>query len=802
MVGPVASKIYLEAPATQKATLHLANLVVIGPKGAGKTSLVRCLRGGQFRQREQPTALFDVPLCYCELVSHKPWELSLSGLVYDNELARVVIDNLLKESSPKEGIGHLREGGHFKASSDSPPPLPPPIPTSLKRPASIHLSTPPPLPTRPRPQRMSMLLESSSAADWPMKLSGSHPEGLNVISPTSPTSPPSKRSSIKRRFSLSRLFRKSSTTNSHVTNNSHSVSKVSKQEATPPSSPLFPVRSSSVPGFSEPPFVSAIPDNLMSKLKDKLRDCMSGSLPPEVYGRLIDVPSQLGNCFFKGLLLTKSSVVIAVFDTSLDDPAKELLRELHSLLSLSPSLVSIVLVGTHSDCHSSFAVAKQRLNEVRQAVKESPFGRYLANGNFIVSCSSIFDQSTIEDVKKYVVDLVKSKCQSEVPLRWLRCIRRFQSLSGNGQYFISLTEARGIIKELCMVSNTEEVEDIIKFLHTQLVVLCIPQLKSLQNVVFTDPPWLLESCSKLLGLGEASAEASVPLELKNDYRLAITQGTLTDHLLEYLCSSTSKSVKQQLLLLLNSLELVGVHSSQPLSVSPWESEKSLVTSPITTPSPTPSLSSSSNIISSVIVPSIIQEQLPEHILPSSLEPLYFIPSCDFSPVSIIFLRLLIRCLRTHSSCATLYKDAGCFLINPETMMLVQKKPGSISVSLHPSGHPASPSLSLSSTSSYMPSVETALTVLMFVRPALSDICQTWSPGVEFVQAFMCKCGSSPHYVCFEESTLPGQLVKCQRGTMVPLPVMAAPWFGEEVPHPLPLVVEKEEEKAEKDDEGN
>ena len=794
MTGPVASKIYLEAPAKQSTTLHVANLIMIGPRGGGKTSLLRCLCGNQFRQREDPTTRFDWLPHYYELVSHRTWEVNPKGLAYDNELSRVVINNLLKDAK----------------SLETPPPLPPMrhSPPTRPRPTSVQLSAPPLLPPRPPAHRMSMLLESTLAGDTssgqPMKSSGSHPEGLNTI-------PPKEKKSLKRRFSLNRLFRKSSTS---------SVDKKDAvlEEVTPPPSPPLPLRqrlssvdtvipskSSSLP---EATFISAIPDNLMTQLKEKINDCANGTLPPEVYGRVIDTPTFPSSSLFKSLLITKSSIILLLFDTSHDDPVPDILSELNSLFTLPLSPVSIILVGTHSDKHSSHAVAKQQLDRVRQTLRSTPYGKFLASGAFIVSCSSVFDQSTIEDVKKYVTDMVKSKCRKEVPLKWLRCLRRFQSLPTNGQYFMSLTEAEGIIKEVCMVkSDGEEVREILSFLHDNLVILYCPQFKSMENTIITDPAWFLCTVSKLLGLDLSPNGNGVPPDLKADYHLALSQGALTDALLEHFCPSVSRSVKQELLLLLQSLELAVIHSMRQISLS--ESDKSSHSSP--TPSPTLSLVSSSNTITGILIPSIISESLPPNISPSSLETIYFL-SPDNSDSSLVFLRLLVRCLSAHSSCYSLYKDAGCFLINPQTMLLVKRHPDqAISVSLHPSYNcGSSPSLSpLSSTEicPSPPSIETALTVLMFIRPALDNICQVWSSGTQYKQAFKCDCTSSHHYMIVDEFvTSSTSSLKCQRGTVLTPPTLSAPWFGEEIQKGRQfslekIIMEEEEQKEEEEDNG-
>uniref|UniRef100_A0A1X7UVQ9 Tyrosine-protein kinase n=1 Tax=Amphimedon queenslandica TaxID=400682 RepID=A0A1X7UVQ9_AMPQE len=795
--GPVASKIYLEAPAKQSTILHLANLVMIGPRGGGKTSLLRCLCGNQFRQREDPTTRFYWSSHYYKLVSHRTWEANPKGLAYDNELSCVVINNLLKDAK----------------SLETPPPLPPmrQSPPTHPRPTSVQLPAPPLLPPRPPSHRMSMLLESTSAgdasSDQPMKSSGSHPEGLNTI-------PPKEKKPLKRRFSFNRLFRKSST---------GSVDKkdavLEEATTTPPPSPPLPPRqrlcsadnviSSKSSSLPEATFISAIPDNLMTQLKEKINDCANGTLPPEVYGRVIDTPTFPSSSLFKSLLITKSSIILLVFDTSHDNPVPDILSELNSLFTLPLSPVSIILVGTHSDKHPTHSVAKQQLDKVRQTLRATPYGKYLASGAFIVSCSSVFDQSTIEDVKKYVTDMVKSKCRKEVPLKWLRCLRRFQSLSSNGQYFISLTEAESIIKEVCMIKNgEEEVREILLFLHDNLVILYCPQLKSMENTIITDPAWFLGTASKLLGLDVSPSGNGVHPDLKADYHLALTQGALTDALLEHLCPSVPRSVKQELLLLLQSLELAVIHSMRQISLS--ESDRSSHSSPI--PSPTLSLVSSSNTITGILIPSIINESLPPNISPSSLETIYFL-SPDNADSSLVFLRLLVRCLSAHSSCYSLYKDAGCFLINPQTMLLVRRHPDqAISVSLHPSYNSgSSPSLSpLSSTEALRPSppsIETALTVLMFIKPALDNICQVWTSGTQYLQAFKCDCTSNFHYMIVDEFvTSPMSSLKCQRGTILTPPILSAPWFGEEIQKgrqfSLEKVIKEEEQQEEEEEEDN
>ena len=746
---PLTSKIYQEAPLKHSVSLYLANLIVVGPKGAGKTSLIRCFNGNEFRHREPPTGTFDVPEKYCELVSHRGWLPSTHGLAYDNELCRTIIDELFKQS-------------------DS---IPPPLPPNRMIPSSVLLRVPPPLPPRSRPQRRSMLVESQSHP--PLRSSGSIPEDLH--SAATGTSQKTRKS-IKKR--LSNLIRRGSLTSRTHHQSNHSSPPLFYTDIVmpaPSSPPLSP---------SEPSFVSAIPDTLLAKLKEKLKDCVNGTLPPEIYGKLIDVPSHDCSSFFKSLLLTESSIMLAIVDISCNDRdiVKELLNNLNSIFDqIATFPTSLVLVGTHSDKYASAVTAKQRLDEVRQALKNSCYSNCLASSSFIVSCSSLFDQSTIEDLKKYLIDLIKKKCHFNVPLRWLRCIRRFQNLSE--QVFIPLADAKSIIKEVCLSSSDEEVNKILKFLHNHLVILHLSSFKPLLHTIITNPHWFLKKIGLLYGLAD---QHNIPPNLTSDHQIVLSHGVVTDRLLEHLWSG-SKSNRQELLLILHSLELIALCGPQSRLLSPWESEKSLLVSPYHSPSPPPPTTPT---ITSIIVPSLVQESLPASISLPLIDPLYFVCHQGTFP-TVVFNRLLVRCLRFYTSSNFLYKSAACFLVDPMTMLLINKQDDKLKISLHPSHHPTtSSSLSESSTSSCLPAPETAMAVLMFIQPAITDIFHQWLPNVTFDLRIQCYCNpQSLHYIILEGINTPVEPLECELGSKVTLPLLSTPWFGEDIPQPVISVQE-------------
>ena len=763
MKDPIASTFYRDVPSSYVATLYYANLMVLGNKGSGKTSIIRCLQGNPFRQKEPPTVAVDYGEGYCELTTNRHWKSGCHGIDYENELARAVADKLLKyvQSSP--------------AKSNSPPSLP----------------------LRPRPR-------SSSSG---------------TITPYGPPVPPSRRSmlvggsdsqldkkSSKRKFSLQRLFRKSSETSALP----NSASALPLQQKSPPASPL---------SVEAPPFISSIPDRIEEKIRESLKDCMGGVLPTKVYGKLIDCPSDSSFLSLSPGLLGRASIFLVVVDVSVSyekdscgidrliSNVGSLVHRLnatfprtspnsllaHSSRSPPPFQVSplvqsshvpptpptsgnepcIVLIGTHIDRVRGL-VAKENFEKVKKCFKSSACGRYVANASFMMSCSSALEQSLLEDVKKYLISIVKKRCGQEVPLRWLRCIRKFQRLaSEKHQYLCTSKDATDIVRE--SFGKEKEVEDVLRFLGDNNIALCLRQVKGLKDTIVTDPQWFVAGVGKVFSLVHPSARSALPSEYEDDMQMLISQGSLSNRLLDYLWPF-SKQVKQELLLLLHSLEIVGLRGSDSRPISPWESESNLLDH-LYTRGDRPLKRVKNLSISAVIVPSVVLEPFPPDLSLSCIEPIYF--RCDGSFPSTVMPSVAVRCMQMYSATCCLYENASCFQVD-ESHAVVLEECGStmIKVSMQPSHHASH----LTHTSPSLPSPDVAMATLMFLRATIEDVCNKWMPkdGTEIEMCAKCCCCRRPHYIQLRDSVTDDRTQQCEMGSTVKLTSLILPWFGEDV----------------------
>lgn len=836
VLAPKASEVYRSAPLTSYADMFLANLLFIGAESSGKTSLVRSFQGERFRQKEPSTVSLELPASYHELVSHRNWTLSMSGgLAYEHQLVRCIA---------KELLGDLQTS--LNPSSDS---APPPLPPMRQRPISVYESSdahPPPLPSRPPLQsRMSVNLEDLIVSND------------SAYTPTG--SPPTSKRSSKKKLNFSKLFsskkawrRKRSGSMDFeevLTEHTRSFSLPypiadSVQIATN-STPSTPTISSSAPIS----FISAIPDRLSDMIKERLTDSIAGSLPNEFFAKLIDCTSHTPTSLLSSLLITEATLVIAVVDLSRVQPVAanstsesalnaEQLTEIdqlvngvntacHKWLSNPPynmvkqngvqrrSSPRIVLVGTHTDKVTGMA-AMTSYDAAKKAIKSSPCGKFLSSAAFMVDSLSTIERFGNDDLKKFVIDCIKKGCKQSVPLRWLRCVRRFQNMPHNGQFFITRKETEKIVRELCQGCSEEEIPQIIAFLHKNLIIYDLSQLHpQLKGRVVSDLSWLVWQLSSLFSLRHDTTFSQLPNELLSDLEALHSQGVLSEKLMDYLWPF-SHQTKQELLMVAQQLDLIFLQGADSL---PLDFNWSLPTSPIKKKQSTTSVPPLP-VITSVIVPSLVQRPHPPHHLCEDGVPLAEPIHLRFTgcAASSVFPRLVVRCLQNYSHNWVLCQSCAFFFLSQSIVLKVEDYNHTIRIALH-SVHASGNSTPLSSSSSPPPSSvlslisdsasEVAMTAFMFLKATATDLIAFWMPHATFDLAVRCCCSKASdggHFVVLPSTdAMWNEETVCECEQTVHLPQLVAPWFGEEAPKHTQKTVallekkDEEEERAEEEE---
>lgn len=864
--GPVAVQAYREAPVSRKATMFLGNIILLGYQGSGKTSLLRSLTGEMFRLVEPPSQQVDVSENYCLLTESLNWVASVAGLGYEDELVRIILEDLLRHmnsSLSKSGVNVMEARDlHLRPGAECPPPLRP-LDTRPGGRAEYPPSLPPPLPQRSHSfsekagnlcvtnDNRACLSESFDVQDKPHLLRPNQlpkvkRHGLAKFLNFVPHHQNKDHKKVKRHHSDSAK---------HMHYTDHHDTPTSALGDT---SPLL-----SAPRFSP------LPERLTERLKTEFAECTGGTLPPKYLARVIDTPGHPSFRVLQSLYLTENSLCLLVFDASKDilsspsasslslkrKPSPEVKQNGHGRHYLEDSYLlrimsevsnicvqwsgcnidmticgpRIVIVGTHSDKVSS-AVTHRNFEILRGEIRASPYQKYVANVKFVVSNSSIIERSSMDDLKRFMKENIKKSCRQQVPLKWLRCVRRFRAFLKKGTYFVSLADARKLVSEICDISLADpEIGEVIEFLHRNQVIMHFSRVHHLRDLVISSFHWFIQQVSALFGAAFVDIAADLtPTTIINTTELVAQQellrstGVLSSQLLDYVWrEKDSQTNRDKLLTVMNKMDLLCCLASEttttanpvPLSASvedlTAEPKRNKHRHMVATPS--------------LVIPALVEEE-PDPGYISSL------PAYNVDPVLFrfkdhvpngLFPRVLVRCVQSYPKGFTLYRHNATFQVDEKTLLLLREGRNYIHLSLHHLHEttPSSCNAPWSPTNQYMSMSDfdgdsvnpfMCMAVLMFVQASISDLTQQWTPHLDFDLCVKCNCKLRPipmdavvdiddalaemsrnarsrlapnqdhHYIILNDvDSLVQQLsLRCEFGNQVAITASLLCWFGE------------------------
>lgn len=837
----------------RKATMFLGNIILLGYQGSGKTSLLRSLTGEAFRLVEPPSQRVDISDNYCLLTENLNWIASVAGLAYEDELVRIILEDLLKHMNAAFSKGGMSTVDHRDLHSrlGRPPPIPPLLPQRSQSFSETGVN----------------LCISKDNSGGTSRFSGSF-ELLDSSSSEGKPQPPSRPHLLPSpkgtRHRIAKFFNKHHTKSHkkvqrHYSDSSNHMLYTNNHHAPSDSSPLSPPHAHSSP----------LPERLTERIKNEFADCTGGALPPRYLARLIDTPGHPSFRVLQSLYLTEKSLCLLVFDASKDilsppplgslNPKRRASQEmkqngerrqsttldesylLHIMAEVSNICVQwsgcsldmticgprIIIVGTHSDKVSS-TVTHRNFEILRDEIRASPYQKYVATVKFIVSNSSIIERSSMDDLKSFMKENIKKSCRQQVPLKWLRCVRRFRAFFKKRNYFVSLTDARKLVSEICDISLTDpEIGEVIEFLHRNQVIMHFSRVHHLRDLVISNSQWFVQQVSALFGAAFVNIAAELgPAELVVDQEQLRSTGVLSNQLLDYVWrDKDSQANRDKILTVMHKMDLLCCLTSD--------------TNPVANPV---SLSASVEDLTAdtkrnqyrqmVAVPSLVVPVLVEEPDPADISSL---PAYDVDPVLFrfkdhvpngLFPRVLVRCVQSYPKGFTLYRHSAIFLVDEKMLLLLLEGRNYIRLSLHPlhkttpspSSAPSSPTTQYTSVTdldsilldSSAVNPFTCMAVLMFVQASINDLTQQWTPHLDFDLCVKCSCKLHPipmdavvdiddalaemsrnarsrllsskdqHYIILNDvDSLVQQLcLRCELGNQVAITASLLCWFGE------------------------
>ena len=734
---------YKEAPKSHKVAIFLASILMLGPEGSGKTSFVRSLKGEPFRIHEAASVAVMLETILSKMKDHLDWTVAGEVLSSDEQLAQVIVDDILNSSSGRLAVSLN------SASSQST--------EDLVSPDEVF-------------EEMGFRRRSTSTPSRPI----SRPKMRKFLS------------SFKKHKKTGKAERPKS---SPLT--------------LPRGAPKVTILSDDNGGHtllgpdSPPPF---IPETIVRKVMDGLECHMHGACSPAMYARIIDCPGGRSHCLLRPLLVSSTTLSLLLFDVSLDPyhvyaqsdvpSAQEspscttghsiyldhILNEIADICSHQPHHElqrgsRIVLIGTHCD-KISMSMANHRLSVVAKAVQESPFKQYIVAAKFVVSSSSILERSNFDEIKRYLMELTHKLCKHQIPLRWLYVIPKIKQFEKQRQYFITLDQLR----EISPKSSTEEDDDfdqLVSFLTGSHVILHFDLVHMLRNVIVTSPSWFLKNISTLLSLTSPhnmQINKNIPDELLDQL---LSTGLLSEQLLNLVWEDVID--KTELLNVMHKMELI---CCLPASRQRPGSDSSDV-------------GGMDGTISQIYIPALVEEEAPSYIhlelSTADIRPLYFRFKSGYVSLGLYY-RLIARCILTYPQDMRLYNTSACFIVDKNCMLVLSIKDNLISLMLRDTMRKASVS-SIDSPPVRASQLSTltndlCLAVLMFVQAAIMDIIHQWVPQLDFDVCVPCHCmagntSSKTHYVILNDSEewMEAGVLICELGSQfLPLSGITR-WFG-------------------------
>ena len=774
VMSPVATRAYREAPVTRKATMLAASIAFLGPQGSGKTSLLRSLMGQPFRLMEPTSLKISISDDYYDLKERTDWLPSTAGLMYEDELVRIIVDDLLK---------HVQQSVF---TSSPPADAPPPLPRRRWRSQSFNGRQVSDNVEETSNDLVSTVATNRLSGNFEVIESGTLEGKLELGVRPQPVAdkPGNMRQRHGKKSFIGRFLRpKGGEKNQkgfrrHYSDTAQRGNYTDMGEAN---------------GSVSPQFYSPLPERLIGKIKASLTGCSGGSLPLEYFGKMVDLPGSKSFEALKPLFITENSICVLVYDVSkdilsvpspgvrrksplgtrevkevkqngIDSPRSQspsttyldqIMAEIsnvclhwsHSKADMTIKGPRIILVGTHSDKVPS-SVSNHNFEVLRDAVRSSPYAKYIAMMKYVISSSSIIERSAVDDLKKFVMEVIKKACRQQVPLRWLRCVRRFQGLAGKGVNFMNLEDARKLVTELCDLVRPDDIMEVLEFLHQNQVILHFHNIHQLKAIVITSPQWFARQVSAVFSAPSIiDVEGSSYLELLPDQALARSKGVLTSQLLDFIWREKDvRANKNELLTIMHKMDLICCMGSDSQPLCPFTSVENLAQDVSMRKNQPPKFS-----VSSVVVPTLVEEPMPPQLssLPLyNVEQLYFRFRQGFVP-SGLFSRFIIRCIHSYPTNFSIYRNAATFEVDATSLLMLSTGRDFIRVSLHRIREHVTESLisSLASTNldnllnddTQLPNPDTCMVILMFIQATMSDLIQQWMPHTDYDLCIACEC---------------------------------------------------------------
>ena len=182
----------------------------------------------------------------------------------------------------------------------------------------------------------------------------------------------------------------------------------------------------------------------------------------------------------------------------------EVTQEAATCEMLSERLPPVFLVCTHADEPYKGKDPEEIARELFTSLKAKSYGKHLLDYFCVDNTKSGGGEEcpSVTRLRKVVLDVVKQLPQMKevLPIKWLKYEKALQGMLQDDWKWISRDEAWRIAHEECGISNEEQFEALLTFLHDQRTLIHFGDTRELRKIVILDPQWLIDIFKKIIAI--------------------------------------------------------------------------------------------------------------------------------------------------------------------------------------------------------------------------------------------------------------------------------------------------------------
>ena len=498
--GPEAVRAFQRALNEGKTRVRRIPIMLIGQERAGKTSLLKSLKGEAFDPQEESTRGIAIDPSLCK-VTNEIWkggqpsgDDATEGLSFERQLAKVTIKNLKEMQEEKENSGKSTENGHIESSTPAnEEELPPRQKSTENCNGDIESSPPaneeelPPRHEAPGPEERQAtggppVTHARATAD---KDSGVFEEIAALIGTL--------------------------------------IHKAELDDDDDVYCTLWDFAGQSVFYSTHALFLTHRAIYLL------VNDLSKG-------------PGQEPDFLIKqGLFQTRRDVNFV--RTNLDflhfwmTSIASLISEGNTPSSASPSirLPPVVFVCTHADTPYGDVSARDSAREVFGRLREKHYKSHLVGDFFVVDNTQSGNGTEDMDIPR-LREKISALCRQLpqfdefIPVKWLRFEKALTNASLEGYNSLKLSETWRIAVDVCGITDRSEFRAALNFLHDQRILVHFDDSAELNDLVILKPQWLVDILKEVITVKPFEQEQSAH---EDQWKELEASGVLKRDLLEH-----------------------------------------------------------------------------------------------------------------------------------------------------------------------------------------------------------------------------------------------------------------------------